>query len=178
MPDTARQIRHRLGHPVIDCDGHLLEPTAVLHEVLSDLVGAKTARRILLHAGRQASPDDPAVMQPKTGSWLIPSRARDIATAMAPGLRAHRAEELGIDFHVVYPSIGLVFGALPEAEFRLPGVRAVNMMNAELCREYAKHLTPAALIPMHTPEEAVTELMFASELGFKVAVIPPLVSRP
>ncbi|HEY2578194.1 MAG TPA: amidohydrolase family protein [Streptosporangiaceae bacterium] len=169
-----------LGHPVVDCDGHLLEPTELLTEFLAEQAGSRAAaRRILLAAGRQMSAGNPAAMQPMTGSWLIPNRARDIATAMAPALRAGRGGELGIDFHIVYPSIGLAFAGLPDPDFRLPGVRAINKMNAELCREHAGHLTPAALIPMHTPTEAVAELSYVkAELGFKAAVIPPLVPRP
>lgn len=177
MADAAAN-HTRLGHPVIDGDGHLLEPTAVLHDFLSELVGGRSARRILLYAGRHATAREGSMLQPKTGSWLIPSRAEDVATAMAPALRAARAKELGIDFHVVYPSIGLVLATLPDDGFRLPAVRAVNAMNAEICRDYAGCLTPAAVIPMHTPHEAVAELTHAAGLGFKVAVIPPLVARP
>lgn len=155
MTGTGHEIRSMLGHPVVDCDGHLLEPTALLTEFLTELTGGRAARRILLAAGRQVSTRNPAAMWPMTGSWLIPNRALDIATAMAPALRAERAAELGIDFHIVYPSIGLVFAGLPDPDFRLPGVRAINKMNAELCRGQAEHLTPAALIPMYTPTEAV-----------------------
>lgn len=178
MSVTAREIRSKIGHPVIDCDGHLLEPTAALHEFLAELVGDRGARRILRNAGQQMSSDDRGLLQPKTGAWLTPSRSRDIATAMAPALRAERTEELGIDFSIVYPSIGLVLAALPNADFRLPGVRAVNKMTAALCRDYGKRLIPAALIPMHTPAEALEELAYVkAELGSRVAVIPPIVMR-
>lgn len=176
---SARELRASLGHPVVDCDGHLLEPTALLYDFLVSLVGARTARRIIAAAGRQVSKGDAATGRARTGWWLTPGSARDIATAMAPGLRAERHAELGIDFSIVYPSTGLVFASLPEAEFRLAGVRAVNAMNAELCRGYARHLTAAALIPMHSPEEAVAELEYTRrKAGFKVGVIPPLVARP
>lgn len=181
MSMTGLDIHALIGHPVIDSDGHLLEPTVLLREHLTSLVGGSMARRILLSAGRQQSAGNgnPAAMQPRTGSWLTPSRARDIATAMAPALRAERAEELGIDFSILYPSIGLVLAALPDADFRLPGVRAVNTMTAQLCLGHRQRLVPAALIPMHTPEEAVAELEYArNQLGFQVAVIPPLVMRP
>jgi predicted TIM-barrel fold metal-dependent hydrolase len=178
MPSAA-EIRASLGHPVIDGDGHLLEPTALLHEYLAGLVGGKTARRIMVCAGRQVSMGDARNRRPRTGWWLTPNNARDIATAMAPSLRSERQGELGIDFSFVYPSAGLVLASLTEDEFRLAGVRAVNAMNADLCRDYSRHLAVAALIPMHTPSEAVNELEYArNELDLKVAVIPPLVARP
>jgi predicted TIM-barrel fold metal-dependent hydrolase len=179
MRRSAAEVRAQLDHPVIDSDGHLLEPTALLHDYLTALVGTNTARRILLRAGRQVSMGNSSTRHPRTGWWLTPSNARDIATAMAPALRAQRAAELGIDFNIVYPSAGLVFASLPEREFRLAGVRAVNNMNAELCREHKRSIAPSALIPMHTPEEAISELTHArDQLGFRVAVIPPIVARP
>lgn len=179
MSATACEIRAKVGHPIIDCDGHLLEPTATLHEFLADLVGDRGARRILRNAGQQMSADNRDLMKPKIGAWLTPSSSKDIATAMAPALRAERTEELGIDFSIVYPSIGLVLAALPDPEFRLPGVRAVNKMTAAICRDHGQRLIPAALIPMHTPEEALEELSYVTtELGFRVAAIPPLVMRP
>src|SRR6202041_2075630 len=100
----AAEVRAQLDHPVIDSDGHLLEPTALLHDYLTALVGTNTARRILLRAGRQVSMGNSSTRHPRTGWWLTPSNARDIATAMAPALRAQRAAELGIDFNIVYPS--------------------------------------------------------------------------
>ena len=178
MPDAA-EIRASLGHPVIDGDGHLLEPPALLLDYLANLVGGRTARRIMVCAGRQVSMGDARSRRARTGWWLTPNNARDIATAMAPGLRSERHGELGIDFSVLYPSAGLALASLAEDEFRLAGVRAVNTMNADLCRNYPRHLAVAALIPMHTPQEAVNELEYArTELGLKVAVIPPLVARP
>jgi predicted TIM-barrel fold metal-dependent hydrolase len=178
MPGAA-ELRASLGHPVIDGDGHLLEPIALLQEYLAGLVGARMARRIMVCAGRQVSMGDTRNRRPRTGWWLTPNNARDIATAMAPSLLSDRHGELGIDFSVLYPSAGLVLASLAEDEFRLAGVRAVNTMNAELCRDYSRHLAVAALIPMHTPQEAVSELEYArTELGLKIAVIPPLVARP
>ena len=40
-------------------------------------------------------------------------------------------------------------------------------------------MTPAAIIPMHTPEEAIAELEFAvKQLGYKVAMLGSLMDRP
>ena len=52
-------------------------------------------------------------------------------------------------------------------------------MHAEICAPFSDRLTPAAAIPMHTPQEAVDELTYCvRELGFKVAMIPAAVARP
>src|SRR5260370_1868322 len=51
-------------------------------------------------------------------------------------------------------------------------------MTAEICGRFRDRLAPAAAIPMHTPTEAIAELEHASQLGLKVAMIPPGVARP
>jgi predicted TIM-barrel fold metal-dependent hydrolase len=49
---------------------------------------------------------------------------------------------------------------------RRAAARAYNIVTAEYFRPFADRMTPAAIIPMHTPEEAIGELEFAvKELG-------------
>ena len=58
-------------------------------------------------------------------------------------------------------------------------VRGLNAMLADLCKAHAYRLTPAAVIPMHTPEEAIAELCYVRrELGLRATMIPPAVARP
>jgi predicted TIM-barrel fold metal-dependent hydrolase len=90
-----------------------------------------------------------------------------------------RLDELGIDFGVVYPSLGLVFLHTPDERYRRGTCRALNRANAATFASLADRLTPVAAIPMHTPEEAVEELEFAvGELGFKAVVCAGYVQRP
>jgi len=122
---------------------------------------------------------DPARGLPRAGWWGTSNDALDIASCTAPGLLAGRLDEMGLDFAILYPSLGLALATLLDAELRRGAVRAANRMNTEICREHAARLTPSAVIPMHSPEEAVSELRIAvRELGFKVAMIPPAVARP
>ena len=52
-------------------------------------------------------------------------------------------------------------------------------MKADLFREFSDRLTPAAVIPMHTPDEAIAELEYAvKQLGLKVAMVASYVRRP
>src|SRR5260370_5727090 len=82
---------------------------------------------------------------------------RDLATAVLPKLMHERLEELGLDYAVVYPTIGLVTIAIEDAELRGSCARAINTMKADLVRAFSDRLTPAALIPMHTPDQAIAE---------------------
>ncbi|HVA07713.1 MAG TPA: amidohydrolase family protein, partial [Acidimicrobiales bacterium] len=110
--------------------------------------------------------------------WPAPADAEYQATVMAPSLMAERLEELGIDFAIVYPSLGLALCTLPDSDLRQGVCMALNRMNAELCGPHAERLTPSSVIPMHTPTEAIETLGHATEVGLRVAMIPPAVARP
>ena len=57
--------------------------------------------------------------------------------------------------------------------------RAFNEYQAETFRPYADRLTPVAIIPMHTPEEAIEALDHAVlECGLKAAMVAGHVMRP
>ncbi len=110
--------------------------------------------------------------------WGVGNNAYDLATVMAPRLLHQRLEEIGIDFAVMYPTLGLGLPTIHDPDVRRAAARTLNTMNSETCGPYRDHLAPAAAIPMHTPEEAIAELEFAHAHGFKVARIPPGVARP
>jgi predicted TIM-barrel fold metal-dependent hydrolase len=91
-------------------------------------------------------------------------------------------DEFGLDFSVVFPTFGVALVALPgimDDELRRAAVRAQNLYVAELYGEYADRITPAATIPMNTPEEAIEELEFCvNELGLKATMFPSYIVRP
>ena len=96
---------------------------------------------------------------PRPPWWGSPARnTRDLATAMFPSLLHERLDDLGIDFSVVYPSIGLIFLHLDDERERRGACRALNRFNAEAFADLADRLCPVAAIPMVTPDEAVDEL--------------------
>ena len=50
-------------------------------------------------------------------------------------------------------------------------IRGFNIVTAEYFASSSDRLTPAAIIPMHTPEEAIDELEFVTkQLGSKVGM--------
>ena len=67
----------------------------------------------------------------------------------------------------------------PDEELRRATARALNLMNTEMFRPYAHRMTPAAIVPVHTPQEAIEEATYAvRELGMKVLMIANHVRRP
>jgi len=187
---TSRQIHAELDHPVIDGDGHLIEhpPTLVAYlEQEGVPLDHPTFRRILPPYGgtdrewHDQSPEERAATRTPRGPWWSsPARQTiDLATALFPELLYERLDEVGIDFGVVYPSMGLIFLHAEDERVRRGACRALNRCNADAFAGLADRLTPAAAIPMHTPEEAVAELEFVvNELGLKAVVLAGYVQRP
>src|SRR5260370_3958451 len=66
-----------------------------------------------------------------------------------------------------------------DGEPRRAVVRGFNLVTADYFRDLSDRLTPAAVIPMHTPEEAIEELEFVTkQLGSKVGMFGSGIRRP
>jgi predicted TIM-barrel fold metal-dependent hydrolase len=181
----AVQLRARLNHPVIDSDGHWVEFGPQLNDYLKRIGGSKALEgfrsrptevwhlTIPLEERRARRLDQPIW-------WGMPTRnTLDRATAMLPKLLYQRLADFGFDFVVLYPSAGLRAPFIPDAELRQLTCRAFNTFSAEIFVEYKDRVTPAAVIPMHTPQEAIEELEHAvGHLGLKVAMMASLIRRP
>ena len=180
----SAEIRAKLTHPIIDSDGHLIEVTPVLYDYIRAEGGEQVLERFKAQGGphwTQVSLDQRRDARLTASTWwLVPTKnGLDRATAMIPRLLAERLDELGLDFCVLYPSTALPFPSLADEELRRVCCRAYNKYAAEMYAPYSRQMTPAALIPMHTPEEGIEELEFASrELGLKVAAMAGYVRRP
>ena len=112
--------------------------------------------------------------------WGLPARnTLDRATALLPALLAARIEEMGVDHAILYPTYGLGSAQQEDDDLRRAVVRAFNTFYSEAFRDHAALLTPVGIIPMHTPDEAIAELEFAtSQLGLKAFMFGGPISRP
>ena len=175
---SPAKIHSRLKHPVVDGDGHWLEYVPVFSAKMRKAVGDKAADGFL------------AAMQTTTDALKMTQQARDErrtalpnfwnrqaentldrATAMMPKMLYERLDEIGSDFAVIYPTAGLRLPRIRDDETRRAVIRAYNIVSAEYFRGLEDRMTPAAIIPMHTPEEAIAELEFVvKQLGSKVGM--------
>lgn len=189
MTTRSSQVRSRLGHPVIDSDGHLFEFYPMFLDYLKSDGGSDLADRLSRAFANSVvgtlwfrlTPDERREGRiTRPGFWSVPTRrAEDLATTILPRLLYERMEEIGLDYTVLYPGLGIGAIHMGDEELRRAACRALNRMFADLYRPYADAMTPAALIPMHTPAEAIDELEFAvQKLGFKVVMMPGYVKRP
>ncbi|MBV9861649.1 MAG: amidohydrolase family protein [Alphaproteobacteria bacterium] len=182
---SPEQIRNKLSHPVVDGDGHWVEYTPVFAERMRKVVGDKGADGFL--KSQRRIPDALELTTEERarrgiameGFWgRQSSNTRDRATAMMPRMLYDRLDELGIDFGIVYPTAGLSIPRIADDETRRAVIRGFNIVTAEFFEKLGDRLTPAAVIPVHTPEEAIEELEFVTgQLGAKVCMFGSGVRR-
>src|SRR6185295_10288926 len=122
---TPEEIRKGLTHPVIDADGHWVEYTPVFAEQIRKVTGDLGANGFL--QSQRRGPD---------------------SLGMTPGQRA----ELGIDFGIVYPTAGLGLPRIADDATRRAVIRGFNVVTHEYFKDLRDKLTPAAVIPVHTPD--------------------------
>ena len=182
------QVRQGLDHPIIDSDGHHVEFQPAVFDMLERVASAAMVDRYRkwieensLFAWYGMTPGERVsgrVIRPPW--WGIPMRdARDRATVIFPKLMNERMDEFGLDFSVLYPTWGLMVANVSEEDIRLAACRAMNLYSQEVFAPYAERMTPVAVIPMVTPEEAIEELDHAvGTLGLKAIVMNGYAARP
>ncbi|MCH2173409.1 amidohydrolase [Myxococcota bacterium] len=183
----SERVRAKLDHPVVDADGHFLEFHPALNSYLRE-EGVEPAEAFgsglslgtgtfgytsLSHEERLRR------RATRTPWWAAPAaNTLDLATATLPGLLYERLDQMGIDFAVLYPSAGLLYPHVRDEATRRAACRALNRYSSDSFGEFSHRLTPAAAIPMHSPDEAIETLEHAVEvLGLKAAMIAGFVER-
>lgn len=182
----AAQLRSDLGHPVIDADGHWLEVGPIVASEMQRIGGDKAYQGFTQRGGRVRKALAMSVQERKESLiaqeafWGAPAKnTLDRATAMMPKLLYERLDEFGVDFAVIYPTAGLSAPRIDEADLRKATCRAFNIYTAEVFSDFSDRMTPAAVIPMHTPDEAIEEMQYVTEqLGLKVAMFMSMIPRP
>jgi len=183
----STRIRESLNHPIIDSDGHMAEFEPAFFDHLRAVGGNNLVERLLSidspisNRWYRLTPEEIRNHRvPRPGWWLHPTRnTLDRATSSLPRLLHQRLDEMGLDFSIIYPSLGMSMLHQADGELRTAACRAYNNLHAGIFREYADRLTPVAVIPMHSPAEAIAELDHAvGTLGLKAVLMPAFVRRP
>jgi len=184
MPDSIT-IKQSLSHPVIDADGHWLEYWPVVGEFMRRVGGEAASRAISIsgqhvrHALKMSPKQRREKNVPQEAFWGVPTmNTVDRATAMMPTLLYERLDEIGIDFSIMYPTGGLGIPRISDDEARLAGSKAFNTYCAEVFAPLGDRMTPAAVVPMHHPDEAIEVLEHAVlDLGLKAVYMNSLIER-
>jgi predicted TIM-barrel fold metal-dependent hydrolase len=180
----SAEVRARVGHPIIDSDGHAIEFGRALFECVAEAGGPgmvdKLRRQLPASFGGVSLQQRREQRLWRGPWWALPAEnTLDLATATLPKLLYERLDEIGLDFTVLYPSLALVFPEIEDEELRRAACRGVNLYFARYFGDYRDRIAPVATIPMHTPAEAIAELEYAvGELGLKAVMMPSFVRRP
>lgn len=188
----ASRTRAKLDHPLIDGDSHIVEFMPVFLDFLKEAGGTGAVERFTRGVRGDLFPTQQRKnwyemswderrhhRSMRSPWWALPTKnTRDRCTSMLPRLFHERMDDLGLDFAVLYPTIGLGFPHSNDDELRGIYCHAFNEFTAASYAQYQDRMTVAAVIPLHTPEEGIRELEHARELGLKVAQIPAYVRRP
>jgi len=189
----SADVRTRLSHPVIDMDAHLVEFVPAFLDYLKEVGGSRMVERYQAiadiayeyttdgSAWYKLTPEQRRFYRAtRTTWWALPTHdTLNRATSTLPRLLYERLDEFGIDFMVLFTSLGLGFSNITDDELRQACARAMNNFYADIFSEVADRMTPAAIIPMHTPEEAISELEHAVRVkGLKVVMMAGHVRRP
>jgi predicted TIM-barrel fold metal-dependent hydrolase len=199
---TAAAIREHLGHPVIDADGHIVEYVPALRFYLREEGVGLRLESPFIPAQFPPLPGDDDDDESASGWWaawyemgeeerrylhryrpgwrgVVTRDTYDTATVMLPALLHRRMDELGIDYSIVYPTLGLRFFEFDNSDTRRGACRALNRYNRDVFDGLRDRLEPVGVVPMHTPEEALEELDYVVRtLGFKAVLLPSFVRRP
>lgn len=186
MARTSSEVRAAATHPIIDADGHMLEVLEATHPYLRAALGdtrfdAWLARGSIARLSqRPRTPEERLRTRTPQGAWWGTQtvNVRDRATATLPALLYERMDEIGLDFTVLYPTNTLLTCAEPDAELRRGLCHGFNEFYADVYGQFADRMTAAAIIPMHTPDEAIAELEHCKAIGIKVVCFPEGVLRP
>jgi len=178
MGHKAADIRASLQHPVIDGDGHWMEPIPVFLEYLDEAGGAKAVDQMRTSWRKndvwyRSTPEERQHHRMRRSIWWgVTANTRDKATALLPALLNERLPELGIDFAIMYPSFGLTINGINDEELSAHASRAYNNMTADMFEPYSGRFAPVAIVPARTPEGAIRELEYAvGKRGYKAIML-------
>ena len=117
----STRLRNQLGYPVLDGDGHIVELLAVFLDFVRDH-GQGTLIEGMLK--RDRSIEDLSMEDRRRGgvlphSWHVPSSTDYYATVTSPKRYHERIGEAGVDFAVLYPTMGIGLLQLSDDEQRV-----------------------------------------------------------
>ncbi len=168
--------------PVVDADGHVVEPESAwagLPDAIRPTITADPNGYEHVVVGDTEILAVPLGNLTRPGSTFDdPATFRPLADALGGGwdpiLRLADMDAEGIDQAVLYPTIGLYFSTVPDPTAAVSLAAAYNDWLAGYCAAGPRRLFGAALLPLQDPAAAARELRRAvTELGFVAGFVRP-----
>jgi predicted TIM-barrel fold metal-dependent hydrolase len=175
---------HGTRSPVIDFDGHVIEPNEMWEELIDSDLKARAPRgttdsrgitRLMVESTLYPTPEGPgrAPVRLLTGDELGGYRDRLIG-GRDPQTRLEHMDIDGIDIALLLPSQGLVVGAIRDPALATGVARAYNTWLARYCSAAPERLLGTAVLALQDIDRALAELRRAiGELGFRAVYMRP-----
>ena len=177
---SSAEIRERIGHPVIDADGHWIELYPVFWDYARQFVSGKDVDQFRKEFGdrlanwyRTSAEERRRTRLRRPTYWGLPTRARDRAAGSIPALFRERLDEWGIDIALLYPSVGFTIARdTPNKPELVDGlIRGYNTMVADIFKQHGDRLIPAGVVNLADPKQAISQLDHATGLGLKLVTV-------
>jgi predicted TIM-barrel fold metal-dependent hydrolase len=168
-----------MRQPVIDADGHVVEPLTLWSEYVEPAYRERAPRVVFDERGRPCQLlDDRMIMRHAFLLTLGPDYQMDPAKfrpgGWDPRARLVDMDSEGIDVAVLYPSISFYLPETGDAALMAALCRAYNDWLADYCRVARERLVGVAMLPLVDVDASIRELERAVEkLGFRGAFVRP-----
>jgi predicted TIM-barrel fold metal-dependent hydrolase len=177
----------RVRLPIIDADGHVMEPFDLWDERLPEEYRDRAWRRVKTPDGEQVS-----FLGRTTGfEWTVGSLCtpgalsangrldRDLDTEVDLGIsdparRLELMDEQGVAVSVLFPTMTLGLDDIPDADFRAADARAYNSWIADFCGHDPIRLRYAAVLPLVDVRWALAEIERAVDDGATTVMLSPI----
>src|SRR5215510_11969538 len=172
---------------VIDSDGHVLEPPDFWAQYMDPAYRDRAPQLFVDTDGKERLRIEDKVLGGPTGLGFAGAiGARQGAASVNiryvegrkggfdPHARIPDMDLDGIDAAFLYPSLGLLSGAVQDPQLAAAICRAYNRWLADYCKPYPDRLFGVAMLPMQSVELAIKEMHYArKELGMRGGFLRP-----
>jgi|SRR5579875_173600 len=179
----SAELRSRIDHPIIDSDGHTVEFMPAFLDVLKEVGGSAIVQRFVRISNQahwyQLSPKERFERRASRPPWWgVPMKnTLDRAAAALPKLLYQRLDEMGLDFAVLYPTMGLFVPGIVDEEVRKAACRRLQRIPCDDFRRVGGSADARRLHP--DAHAAIAELEYAvNTLALKAAMVAGFVKRP
>lgn len=173
------------SYSVIDGDGHVIEPLELWQERLSPAYRDRAPRpseqrgRFLVEdsllPGEERMPEP---LRQHFANISLQKYPEAIQARFQPEARLRDMDREGVEFAILYPTLGLLMGGVRDPGLAIEICRAYNDWLADYCRQCRGRAAGVAMIYLHDVKAATEELKRVPSLGLKGAFIRPGPEQP
>lgn len=171
---------------VIDCDSHVMEPADLWQRYLEPKFRDRAIRIEKRDGIEHLIIGEKSVLQGVLaglgGAHLSPAElfagGRTYADGCEPAsydphARVAMLDAWGVDYGVLFPTVGILPFPVEDEELSTAYCRAYNRWQKEFFASAPNRVVPIALLNWHNVEEAERELKHCVKAGFKGVFVPP-----